>query len=140
MDAVAVLKDKVREYNAFMHAFKIKAGEEAVRHFKENFDRQGFVDSSVNPWEARKSSVQTHNILHKSGALKESIRVFGYTHDGVTVGSDIPYAQIHNEGGWALAYGKHPFLMPQRQFIGSSSLLERTLIIFLQEGIKRIFI
>ena len=31
-----------------------------------------------------------------------------------------PYAQIHNEGLMGKAFGKYPFKMPKRQFIGQT--------------------
>jgi len=34
-----------------------------------------------------------------SGRLKRSIRKLKITKNNVTIGTDVPYAQIHNEGG-----------------------------------------
>ncbi len=36
---------------------------------------------------------------------------------------DLPYAAIHNEGGEGKAFGKYPFTMPRRQFIGQTQEL-----------------
>ncbi|PZP41218.1 MAG: hypothetical protein DI598_18490 [Pseudopedobacter saltans] len=74
-------------------------GVESVNHFKENFQNEGFDDKK---WESRKTkrsgSTNNQKILTKSGDLAESIdyRVEGST---VVVSSDLPYSEIHNEGG-----------------------------------------
>lgn len=36
---------------------------------------------------------------------------------------DLPYANIHNEGGVGKAFGKHEFKMPKRQFVGQTKEL-----------------
>lgn len=74
-------------------------GVESVNHFKENFQNEGFDNQK---WASRKTkrlgSTDGQKILTKSGDLAESIdyRVEG---DTVIIYSDLPYAQIHNEGG-----------------------------------------
>ncbi|PZP42163.1 MAG: hypothetical protein DI598_17255 [Pseudopedobacter saltans] len=74
-------------------------GVESVNHFKDNFQNEGFDNQK---WESRKTkrigSTDGQKILSKSGDLAESIdyRVEGST---VVIYSDLPYAQIHNEGG-----------------------------------------
>lgn len=74
-------------------------GTEAVKHFKRNFEREGF---DGDKWATRKSkrfgSTNSQKVLTFSGELSESIeyRIEGNT---VIVYSDKPYAQIHNEGG-----------------------------------------
>jgi phage gpG-like protein len=55
-------------------------------------------------------------LLFDKGELRRSIDV-EQNGDTITVGSDSDYAQIHNEGLKGKAYGKHPFKMPQRQFM-----------------------
>ena len=74
-------------------------GVEAVKHFKQNFENEGF---DGNKWAARKTirtgSTNGQKILGKSGELSESIdyKIEGGT---ITIYSDKPYAEIHNEGG-----------------------------------------
>jgi phage gpG-like protein len=36
---------------------------------------------------------------------------------------DLPYAAIHNEGGEGKAFGKYPFTMPKRTFVGQTNEL-----------------
>lgn len=78
-------------------------GQIAVREFVGMFARQAFVDengtSHAWPSRKRKSKKSGRAILVKSGRLRRSIRVTSRDGDSVTIGTDVPYAQIHNEGG-----------------------------------------
>ncbi len=74
----------------------------AVNHFKQNFERQGFVDDVKTPWQARKKDKgkdKGRAILRKSGRLANSLRVTRANTEEVAIGTDVPYARIHNEGG-----------------------------------------
>ena len=77
-------------------------GQLAVREFVGSFRRQAFVDGAgvTQAWPKRKKADKKgRSLLVKSGRLRRSIRVTGTDSDSVTVGTDVPYAQIHNEGG-----------------------------------------
>lgn len=86
----------------FENDVPVVIGVEAVKHFKESFQDEGFTDSSLKKWDTRKTKrlegTNTQKILSKSSELGESIdyRIEGST---VVIYSDKPYAQIHNEGG-----------------------------------------
>lgn len=83
------------------------AGVEAERFFKDSFRRQGWHDKVFTPWKARGGARtralgekrQGRAVLIKSGALRRSVRVIRIGANFVIVGSSLPYAQIHNEGG-----------------------------------------
>lgn len=77
-------------------------GAEAVRHTKENFRQGGFMDASLEAWAKRKNdSDPGRGILigKQSGHLFKDIRVLSRTDNSVTVGTTLPYARIHNDGG-----------------------------------------
>lgn len=124
---------------------------EAKNHFVNSFRNQGFTDESLKKWQPRKGEIiggiaklrssekGSRAILIKSGDLRRSIKVFSRTKDSVTLGSDLPYAKIHNEGGLGRAFGRHKFLMPKRQFIGYSGQLNRKLIEKLKLRINKVF-
>ena len=61
---------------------------------------QAFTDPSKRPdyWVPRKDN-KPHALLQKSTMLRKSIRVTGIMKDSVVVGSDRPYAAIHQLGG-----------------------------------------
>lgn len=77
-------------------------GTEAVKHFKQSFENEGFTDSNLKKWDTRKTkrsgSTNSQKTLVKSGELENSIdyRVQGTT---TIIYSDKLYAEIHNEGG-----------------------------------------
>ena len=77
-------------------------GQLAVREYVGSFRRQAFVDGAgvTHAWPKRKKADKKGRaILVKSGRLRRSIRVVSQDSDSVTVGTDVPYAQLHNEGG-----------------------------------------
>lgn len=75
-------------------------GNIAVNFYKDRFSRQGWQDERFEPWTKRKrEDRRARAILVKTGRLRRSIRIVSQTHNSVTVGTSVPYAQIHNEGG-----------------------------------------
>ena len=95
-----------RNYNTFKAKLPQFVGSTAVSFFKDNFKRQGFLeDTGTKKWQDRKTKEKGRRraILIKSGALRRSVQVkkAGYSANKiyVIVGSDMPYAQIHNQGG-----------------------------------------
>lgn len=69
---------------------------ELTEEFDRNFERQGFFNEA---WERRKSPVRPGGtILVDTGTLRRSVRS-RITGDGITFYTDLPYADIHNEGG-----------------------------------------
>lgn len=82
-----------------MSSLPIVIGNEVVNFSKERFAEQNWNDKTKEPWDKRKSKKDAGRaILVKSGRLKRSPRVISTTADSVTVGSDVPYAQVHNDG------------------------------------------
>ena len=118
----------------------------AVEHFKENFRLEGYVDELLQPWQEVKRrapsspwfgrSGQTGKyrperasapILH--GETRELANATRYTRitNGVRILNEKPYAAVHNEGLPAKVFGKTPFTMPKRPFIGPSKALFKKL-------------
>jgi phage gpG-like protein len=72
-------------------------GNEAVNYTLDAFEAQAW--ESV-PWEARKSKKDDGRaLLVKSGMLKRSVRIISQGASSVTIGTDVIYARIHNDGG-----------------------------------------
>ena len=76
---------------------------EAVNFSKERFVQQNWVDTNTEPWRKRRtrrgSKARSRGaILVSRGRLKRSVRKILVTSDVVVIGSDVPYAQIHNDG------------------------------------------
>lgn len=72
-------------------------GTAVVNDSLENFEKQAFTN---NPWPKRKNKKdQSRALLVKSGRLRRSVRVIASSPTSVTIGSDVPYAGVHNDGG-----------------------------------------
>lgn len=110
-----------------LEASLILIGNEAKNHFVGSFRLQGFQDVNVDKWKPRKKQDKRAGraILVKSGDLRRSIRreSLNKARLSVTIATDLPYARIHNEGLEGKAWGKAPFKMPQRRFIGHSTVM-----------------
>lgn len=82
----------------------------AERHFKDSFRNQGFTDRALVKWRPlRKPRTNSKGkklqgrILKGRGLLANSIRVARADWNGIQVvagGPHVPYAKLHNEGGW----------------------------------------
>jgi len=139
-------KNVVKRYEKFRRELPKVIGNTAVNFAKDNFRKQGFQDGGVKRWKERQQRDTGRAILVKAGALKRSIRVTRTTRNRVWIGSDRPYAKIHNEGGritstarvrqhtrrtraGRTSVGAHTRQMntniPQRQYIGASKELNR---------------
>lgn len=119
-----------------LNDFVVVMGVDAKNHFVKSFRNQGFEDDSIQKWQPRKGEIigngiakvrkkdlSSRAILVKSGDLKRSVRVIRKSYRTIVLGSDLPYAQIHNDGLQGTAFGKYRFKMPKRQFIGHSKKL-----------------
>jgi phage gpG-like protein len=134
---------------AFVNLVRI-AGTDAVNHFTKSFRDQGFTDNSLERWEPRKGDFVNgisrlrkrerirsgRAILVKSGALRRSLRKISKSRLSVTIISDLPYANVHNEG---LTSGRSRFKMKKREFVGYSEVLNKKLIRRIETGIKQVF-
>ncbi|MGV4506727.1 phage virion morphogenesis protein, partial [Ornithobacterium rhinotracheale] len=75
-----------------------EAGDRALRFSKERFRQKNWVDTTPQKWKPRQRR-DSGSLLVRSVRLKRSIRVLSKTATSVTIGTDVPYARIHNEGG-----------------------------------------
>lgn len=82
------------------------AGNVAVNFALDNFKLQGFMGDGFAPWRPRKDPNKwgqspprnSRAILMDTGRLRRSIRIISTNFTEVVVGSDVPYARVHNEG------------------------------------------
>ena len=95
------IKEQIRKLKRLNNRVPRIAGTVAVHHIKQSFRNQGFTDQSLRKWKQRKHKGRGRRraILVKSGALRRSVRITRIGRRSVSVGSELPYAQIHNEGG-----------------------------------------
>jgi phage gpG-like protein len=79
------------------------AGNLYLNFIHDNFQAQAFLDGINKPWPARKQSKRDNRkgaraILVLTGRLRRSFRVSSTTSNSFTISTDVPYAQMHNEG------------------------------------------
>jgi phage gpG-like protein len=161
---------KLNRLSKLYRKFPEMAAIEAVNFSKERFVRKNWVDKSVTVWKSRKASPEWHSeaqkkaasrgsLMVKSGRLKRSIRKIKVTRNSVTIGTDVPYAEAHNEGavinqmvnvkshnrkrkGRTSTVKAHrrkrKITLPERRFIGESALLLRRVERLVQREINDI--
>ena len=129
-----IIADRIKEY--LYGEMPAKAGAMAVEHFDLSFENKGFTDKTLSSWKPvrdRKSKKDKERPLVESGRMRRSI---GHRTEGsdVVIFSDVEYAGFHNDGGSV------PGRPPQRQFIGSSEVLEQKIEDMIFEDVDKIAI
>lgn len=76
----------------------------AVNFSKERFRDQAWLDSTKERWKSRKKprkggQKRSQTLLVDTGRLKKSIRKISANQNQIVIGTDVPYASIHNYGG-----------------------------------------
>jgi phage gpG-like protein len=99
-EAIRIIQER---YKSVMLRLPVIVGNEAVNFVLDNFRMQGFQGSTFERWANRKrgwnkDNRSNRNILIDKGRLRRSWRVTKTGPDYVSIGSDVPYAQAHNEG------------------------------------------
>lgn len=115
---------KRRDKNSSWYGFRYKGEKRTSVAFVRN-RKTGKTQRSKTQRKLNFSNAATSwAILHNSGNLEKSITV-KHIQDKklVVIGSDLPYAAVHNEGGYIKIFGKAQKKLPKRQFIGESQEL-----------------
>jgi len=104
---VADLAAQLKDINDLIRKLPQWAGREAVNFYTDSWRRQGYINTSMEKWAARKSEdkwgkpskkkKKSRAILIQSGQLRRSIR-YKVSGNTINVFTDVPYAQVHNEG------------------------------------------
>ena len=114
---------KRRDKNSKWYGFRYKGEKRTSVHFVRD-RKTGKTKRSKTQRKLNFSNAATSwAILHNSGNLEKSIRTIETTPQKVVIGSDLPYAGVHNEGGYIRVFGKAQKKLPKRQFIGESAEL-----------------
>ncbi|EKT3957679.1 conserved hypothetical protein [Flavobacterium psychrophilum] len=90
--------DKLKKLSKVQNNFINRSAVIAVNFSKERFVQKNWVDKSRQPWEARKRD-DRGSLMIRTGRLKRSIRKIKIGSNYFIIGTDVPYAQIHNDGG-----------------------------------------
>ncbi len=135
--------------------FMRKLGNMAKNHFLEGWRKGGYMtDNSQAGWAPRKRNYHYEKrgnkwkrvddtgkaILVQSGTLRRTLATDGIlsvSKNKVVIGvRGVRYAAIHNFGLQGKAFGKYPFKMPRREFVGHSRTLERKLKAKIENQLK----
>ena len=116
------LRPLIAEFKAQRKNLPKVLGNAAVKHFQDNFRREGFLDNSLSKWARRKRETKRSRgkkILQNTGRLRRSVKRLTTRFGRIEIGTrGVDYATVHNEG-----LGN----MPKRQFIGDSAKLDKLL-------------
>lgn len=106
MDGKVDTSEFTRRMDAILNTYKTIPAEIAViavNFSKERFRDQAWMDETKHNWAKRKTQRgrerRNQTILVDTARLKRSIRKIKANSKQVIIGSDVPYAEIHNEGG-----------------------------------------
>lgn len=154
-----------------MDKFPIQAAVTAERFSKERFRMKNWVDRTREPWpensEATLKALERKpgpkgSMMVRSSRLKKSVRKLSWTRRFIVIGTDVPYAQINNDGGTinktvkvkphkrVITRGRakaktvkvkaHQRQMnthiPQRKFLGESAILMRRIERLMERQLK----
>lgn len=135
----------------------------AVNFSKERFIRKNWVNTSRKAWPKRKEGRKGRgSLMVRTGRLKRSIRKIRVTNQYILIGTDVPYAKVHNEGGKvekSVTVREHQrritrgrkggratvkshkrnvkLTVPKRQFIGQSAVLRRRIERLIEKDFKQ---
>jgi phage gpG-like protein len=146
----------------FFYKLPTLVGNVALNFFDDSFQREGFIDKRVNKWKPRRFNDKTkgsRKTLVKSGRLRRSLRMRTLV-NSVIISTNVPYAQIHNEGGrvqgsftvrahrrktkgGSTSVRSHQrnvnIDIPKRQFMGQSDLLDKRIEMLVTNALDQIF-
>jgi phage gpG-like protein len=162
------------EFNKMLRQLPNIIGNTAMNYYKKSFTYQGWNEtgSSVDKWDEREPNPRQtpaqkkyenkagkRNVLVQTGRLWRSIRIISQDARTVRVGTDVPYARIHNEGGVVNRVDKvrahtrkgkdktakvrvhsrtMKYTMPRRKFMGASTGLNAKIAQKIMERMKKI--
>lgn len=106
-DLVNELRRMQKELKLLQKTLPQEVGNITRNNFLDNFRKEAFNNEKWKP-RLYDEGGKKRNLLVKSGALRRSIRVTVAQWGNVRVGSNMEYAQIHNEGGTT-----HPNVTPK---------------------------
>ncbi|WP_291587804.1 phage virion morphogenesis protein [Bacteroides sp.] len=110
-------RDPSSPWYGFQYKGEHRTSVRIVRDRKTGKTRRSQSQSKLN----FSNSATKRGILIGPGSnLMRSVTVRQATAQRVAIGTDLPYAEVHNEGGYIRVFGKAKVKVPKRQFIGES--------------------
>lgn len=110
-------RDKNSPWYGFQYKGEKRTSVRFVRDRKTGKTKRSNTQRKLN----YSNAATKRGILIGPGAnLMNSITEKERSKDKVVIGSDLPYAAVHNEGGTIKVFGKAVRKLPKRQFLGES--------------------
>ena len=143
-DLILKLQSLPKQINGILHDVAIITGKQAVDMFKDNFQKESF---NGKPWQEVKRRQNTNTrgaaasrkiLTGETGDLGESIKYKYLGNAQVSIYSDKPYAQAHNEGTRTAGRGNSTTI-PKRQFMGPSPELDKIVETELKKKLDNLF-
>lgn len=154
--------DLGKELEELSHFYQVDLPEFAAARLEklvdDSFRKEQYQGDTKSKWDGRKLNKEDYTkagnakrrsrrrgLLVQSGDLVRSVEASIDRGEEITVSiaSDKIYAQIHNEGLMGKAWGKHPFKMPQRQFMPipgtEENVITQDLETFIDKSLDQIF-
>ncbi len=99
-------------------------GKMGVDHFKENFDKEGFVNNGLHPWPQRQTDTGKKILTGQTKELQDSID-YNANIGKTSWGTDVVYGSIHNRGGKTKAHTISPRRKKALKFMGKNGAIMR---------------
>ena len=129
----------LRNYERAKRAIPNQVAKAAVKVFQDSFKMGKFNSRGGRAWKRRKKDTKSHPLMIRSGGLRRSITAVAVRFDLIRIKAMSRYSKVHNRGLNSKAYGKHPFKMPERQFMGESTVLQHRIKSIIKKQLKRVF-
>ena len=130
---------KRRDPQSAWYGFQYKGERRTSLRLKKDRKTGRLVKSDKQKKLNFSNAATTRGILIGPGSnLMNSIRISEASVKRVVIGTDLPYAQVHNEGGMIKIFGKKQVKLPKRQFIGESRELMEELQKVLMDRVDQI--
>lgn len=110
-------RDPSSRWYGFQYKGEHRTSVRIVRDRKTGKTRRSKSQKKLN---FSRAATQRGILLGPGSNLMRSIAVREASVRRVVIGTDLPYAEVHNEGGYIRVFGKAKAKVPQRRFIGES--------------------
>jgi phage gpG-like protein len=110
-------RDKSSPWYGFQYKGEHRTSVRYIRDRKTGKTRRSKTQRKLN---FSNAATQRGILIGPGANLMNSITEKERSKDRVVIGSDLPYAAVHNEGGYIKIFGKTIRKLPKRQFLGES--------------------
>lgn len=110
-------RDPSSPWYGFQYKGERRTSVRIVRDRKTGKTRRSKSQKKLN---FSRAATQRGILLGPGSNLMRSIAVREASARRIVIGTDLPYAEVHNEGGYIRVFGKAKAKVPQRRFIGES--------------------